>query len=225
VQAALGAVPLQGLFIGQLVRDVMPRQPLASRPQVTMLLELSHEVPAPAAQAAGGAGHEQLAAGYAPVQGLPIGHVVRIGAIATQPWASIWQVATVDGVSQNVPAPLVQPIGRGGQPHDPFAAWQVVGAGHGISGPQLGHPDTITHCWRMSPAAQRYSPGVHMVEQVLPPVPVAPPVPVPVSPPLPTRRPPVPVAPPLPTRRPPVPGPPPLPATGTSASPESVDTR
>jgi hypothetical protein len=71
--------------------------------------------PVPAAHSAGGAAHEQLAVGCAPLHGLPDGHVVFPGATATQPSASSTQVATVVPDSQNEPAPPAHAAGRVGQ--------------------------------------------------------------------------------------------------------------
>jgi hypothetical protein len=113
VQAAFGAVPAQGRPAGQVTIVLMARHPVASSAQVTRVLPW-HAVPAPAAQAAGGGGQEQLAAGWLPLQGLPPGQVVRAGATVTHPRLSIVQVATVVADSQKVPAPAAHTVGRSG---------------------------------------------------------------------------------------------------------------
>jgi hypothetical protein len=114
VQAALGADPAHGLPAEQELIDLTARQPFASSSQVISTFPWQEE-PAPPEHAAGGAAHEQLAEGWAPVQGLPDGQVVRAGAMFTQPSASLMQVATVVVDSQKAPAPFAQPVGGAGQ--------------------------------------------------------------------------------------------------------------
>jgi hypothetical protein len=130
VQAALGAVPIQGLPEGHVDIEVMARQPSASGPQVTSMLPWQ-ELPAPAAHAAGGAGQEQLALGCDPVQGFPVGHV-RVFVVARQPLASVPQVASTSPARQTVPGPGQSDGGAGhvhiavgGLPMHGFPAGQV----------------------------------------------------------------------------------------------------
>lgn len=112
VQAAFGAVPVHGFVAVQATMPLTARQPLPSSVQVIWTL-FWQEAPAPAAQAAGGVGHEQFADGCCPVQGFPAGQFVVPNKL-TQPSASFVHVPTTVPDMQNVPAPLPQPVGGAG---------------------------------------------------------------------------------------------------------------
>jgi hypothetical protein len=181
VQAAFGAVPAHGRPAVQFVIDFTARQPLASRSQLTSMFPWQ-EAPAPPAQAAGGAGHEQVADGCLPVHGLPDGQVMRVAAMVTQPSASLVQVAIEVVDSQKVPAPFAQAAGGAGHWHS--LAAQICGAEQAVSPPQAAHPSTMPQVWTPPPGPHLFAPSVHAGTQVGP-EPPCPPSPLPAVPALP----------------------------------------
>lgn len=140
VHAALGALPTQGFPVGQAVMLLTATQPLVSFAQVTNIFDW-HDVPVPAAQAAGAVGHEQFAVGCVPVHGLPAPQVMR-PEMVTHPCASATQVASAVVDSQKLPCPAPHPPGAAGHAQAALGSVprQIWTPGHFVSAAHAPQP-------------------------------------------------------------------------------------
>jgi hypothetical protein len=128
VHAEFGGVPAQGLPAVHIIVPVMTTHPSELVPQVTTSPGAAprHALPAPPPQSDGGALQEQLAAPNEPVQGLPVGQVVRL-TMARQLAASRPHVATTVDDSQNVPCWFMHAVGGVAHEHDAVGCEPVHG--------------------------------------------------------------------------------------------------